>query len=1333
MSSLYKDTWYKFTPTGYLVTAEIEGFWSSAKVELFDACGGNSIDCQGGGSTFSVVWNNLIAGNTYWFRIGVLPSQGEGEIDMCIWESSPLSPTLISLTPTTVKIKYHAPIDPATATAANLKIWGDETGQRTGTYTVSADTVTFTATVPFRAGELIHITSKSAVQFAGGGATEPFAWQRQSPVTNPTAAVFDTVGTGIVLPAVAYGYGYNATMADLNLDGLQDLVYIYFASAGAATNLRIYLRNSNGTFAAPLTYSNSESYGFLVGTPDLNNDGYPDLVITHNVPSRVQVRLNDGSGGFGAAALYTVTNYCNGARVADMDNDGDLDIIAFAGNASLSLNTISILKNNGDGTFAAQVTTNTSVFGTSLQPADLDNDGDMDLVYTSNTAFGSSKVFRVYQNDGTGALTLNNSEANNQEKTLMPAFDFNGDGNVDLITRNPSTEIYLNNSGISYSLGSPTLLSAEEGWPLSGDLDGDGDLDVLIPNSYNGTNWNTLPVKILLNDGAGTFTTNTNPLVLPTFFWASNLTDYDSDGDLDHIYLDPATGEIRVLLNGAAASLACTNLTTPLNGAVDVPVTTDLTWAATTGATGYRLTVGTTTGGTDILNNVNVGNVTTYDPLGDLPYSTTIYVTITPYNAGGDAVGCTEESFTTEAQPLPPDCTTLTDPLNGAANVPVTTALTWASATSATGYRLTVGTTPGGTDILNNEDVGEVTTYYPGGGLPYDVTVYVTITPYNANGDALGCVEESFTMESSANFADHFVTTWKTDNPGTSCASCITIPTYPGETYNYDVDWDNDGVFDELGINGNVTHDYGTPGTYTVRIRGVFPRIYFYFEGDREKILSIDQWGSINWADMAYAFAGCNNLNLNPTDVPYLNGVSDLTFIFANCFVFNPTGAAATAFGNWDLSNVTNMEGMLSLAYVFNQPIGSWNTSNVTNMSNVFFGAIAFNQPIGNWNTSNVTNMAGMFGSAFAFNQPIGDWNTSGVSIMTYMFYNATSFNQPIGNWNTSNVENMEGMFFNASAFDQPIGSWNTANVTNIRDMFRNASAFNQPVGNWNTANVINTSDMFRNASAFNQPLGNWNTGNVIYMDAIFFGASAFDQPIGNWNISNATFMESMFDNSGLSIANYDSTLIAWDAAGYVNKNIGVGGLQYCNGATARSNMINNKGWTFNGDALECGLPPCTTLSSPLNGATNVPVTSSLTWDASTGATGYKLTVGSTPGGTDILNNFDAGNVTTYDPSGNFPANTTIYVTITPYNATGDATGCAEESFTTGTCIPNLVIASIPVPGGTYHSLGDLISHSSIVTNGTSVIFTSDTGVLLDYDFTVETGAVFEVAIQGCP
>ncbi|MBI6121489.1 T9SS C-terminal target domain-containing protein, partial [Salegentibacter sp. F60176] len=63
-------------------------------------------------------------------------------------------------------------------------------------------------------------------------------------------------------------------------------------------------------------------------------------------------------------------------------------------------------------------------------------------------------------------------------------------------------------------------------------------------------------------------------------------------------------------------------------------------------------------------------------------------------------------------------------------------------------------------------------------------------------------------------------------------------------------------------------------------------------------------------------------------------------------------------------------------------------------------------------------------------------------------------------------------------------------------------------------------------------------------------------------------------------------------------------------------------------------------------------------------ADGYYINIGTNPGGNDLVNNTDL-TTTSYSPTTDFPENTTIYVSVTPYNAVGNATGCTEISFTT--------------------------------------------------------------------
>lgn len=98
-----------------------------------------------------------------------------------------------------------------------------------------------------------------------------------------------------------------------------------------------------------------------------------------------------------------------------------------------------------------------------------------------------------------------------------------------------------------------------------------------------------------------------------------------------------------------------------LSATADVAIEGDISWNAATGIpTGYNLTVGTTTGGSDILATTDVGNVTSYS-LGTLSYSTTYYVTIQPYNGNGAATGCTEQTFVTED--APPTGSLCSDPI----------------------------------------------------------------------------------------------------------------------------------------------------------------------------------------------------------------------------------------------------------------------------------------------------------------------------------------------------------------------------------------------------------------------------------------------------------------------------------------------------------------------------------------------------------------------------------------------------------------------------------------------------------------------------------------------
>ncbi|NBC64795.1 MAG: BspA family leucine-rich repeat surface protein [Bacteroidetes bacterium] len=434
------------------------------------------------------------------------------------------------------------------------------------------------------------------------------------------------------------------------------------------------------------------------------------------------------------------------------------------------------------------------------------------------------------------------------------------------------------------------------------------------------------------------------------------------------------------------------------------------------------------------------------------------------------------------------------------------------------------------------------------------ISAIVTVLPFLLLFTIFSSAQAQITPGDPANF----ITTWKTDNPGDSNNQSIRIPMI-GDGYDFTVDW-GDGTNETYtndpggGVEHVLEYTYGSAGTYTVEITGDFPRIYFNDSGDKEKILTVEQWGEIEWSSMERAFRGANNLTIPATDAP-------------------------------DLSGVTNLFSMFRGASSLNSDLNHWDVSNVKSMISTFRGASSFDGDITNWDVSNVESMLFMFAGASSFNKEIGTWIVDNVESMSGMFLGADNFDQDIGSWNVSSVTSMRSMFEGADDFDQDLGSWNVSSVENMRSMFLNAISFDQDISSWVVTSVTDMSQMFFNASSFNQDIGGWNVSSVEDMSFMFSAAGSFNQNLSGWQITDVANMEEMLDNSGLSTANYDATLIGWEAQSVQSGvPLGADGLEYCSAAaqTARASLVdppNNWMITDNGLATGCssGAPFITT------------------------------------------------------------------------------------------------------------------------------------------------------------
>ena len=186
----------------------------------------------------------------------------------------------------------------------------------------------------------------------------------------------------------------------------------------------------------------------------------------------------------------------------------------------------------------------------------------------------------------------------------------------------------------------------------------------------------------------------------------------------------------------------CTSMRNPLDGATNVNIGSSISWTYAPTATGYRITLGTAPGLGDIVNNLDVGNTLSYNPPGDLPTSTTVYVEIVPYNENGDNGPCIEESFVTGDLATLPGCTSLINPVNGEINVPLTPNLTWTEVSEATGYLVTLGSTPFSSEVLDNVVFPTNSTFVI--NFEPNTTYFIRIIPFNDAGEALGCIQESF-------------------------------------------------------------------------------------------------------------------------------------------------------------------------------------------------------------------------------------------------------------------------------------------------------------------------------------------------------------------------------------------------------------------------------------------------------------------------------------------------------------------------------------------------------------------------------------------------------------
>ncbi|RTQ45109.1 T9SS type A sorting domain-containing protein [Hymenobacter gummosus] len=527
------------------------------------------------------------------------------------------------------------------ATPAGLKVYSDKReGLRTGSLSGGGTyTSTLMPALPWQPGERVHATAPGA---AGG------VWQFRTAVTG-TGNVLKNIGT-VAAPALANGRIGSAS-GDVDGDGDLDLVV---ANSDATAVLR---NDGGGSFSTWQTLSTI--WADDVALADLDGDGDLDLVVgiqfSGQTVAGVAVYRNDGSGQFTFSSKCNVSGGCNFALldVGDVDGDGDLDV------ATGNDDSASLCYNDGTGTLTAvRVVGEAGPEYGSLWPGpvllrDVDADGDLDLLRGE----GTSLVW--YPNEGNGLMgSAASSFTVGSRIAHLLGEDFDGDGDVDvLVSCYSGVRFLLANDGTGqYTLRSQTnytsiVTFACYAWADAGDVDGDGDLDV-VAGSQQFAN-----VAVLLNNGAGLL--SLSRFVTQVAPSTGLLADFDGDNDLDLMAASYEDDEpMQICLNGrtptitaftphgavgATVTLAGTefnNITgLTLNGTTvtsytrvsSTQVTFTVPSGASTGRIGLTTPWGTATTGTDF--TVVVPGSTTISGLspGSGPVGTTVTITGTAF------------------------------------------------------------------------------------------------------------------------------------------------------------------------------------------------------------------------------------------------------------------------------------------------------------------------------------------------------------------------------------------------------------------------------------------------------------------------------------------------------------------------------------------------------------------------------------------------------------------------------------------------------------------------------------------------------------------------------
>ena len=378
-----------------------------------------------------------------------------------------------------------------------------------------------------------------------------------------------TLGQGYLYGQASLATGNNPggfAVADFNGDGRLDL-----AVANTSDNtVSIILAKPDGTYDSKVDYAVGNTPLQLVAG-DFNSDGKMDLVVVNSVGNTVSVLLGVGDGTMQGQVTYPTGVMPAAITAADFNGDKKTDLAI----TNQTDGTVSILFGNGDGTFTGQspaLAVGPTPFA--IASGDMSGDGKPDLLVLSGS-INSAATLSLFRNNGNGTFAAGSTLLTGALGS-MAVGEINHDSNLDIAVTEYNTElvdILLGNGNGTFQKQSFVAGGFSTGSPLAitlGDFNHDGNTDLAVPTfSF---------VGIYLGKGDGTFQ---SPLGcgIPTSAYPRKLAvgDFNNDGLTDLAAVIQDLDEAVILLgNGDGSFASRTDITLPPSEGLPAALATDL-------------------------------------------------------------------------------------------------------------------------------------------------------------------------------------------------------------------------------------------------------------------------------------------------------------------------------------------------------------------------------------------------------------------------------------------------------------------------------------------------------------------------------------------------------------------------------------------------------------------------------------------------------------------------------------------------------------------------------------------------------------------------------------